>query len=170
MAAHLYFEASAAVIALVRVGKWLEAAGAPRRWRGHPRAGRSAAGARPGSPGRGRHEFRWLELRRRHAGDPFRRAHRRRRHGADGLAASTRACSPATPARGETAGCQLVGGSLNGEALLLVRRPRLAPKASSRAWCAWSRSAGQRTSDTAAGGPGQRGVRACRDRPCRRSP
>jgi Cu+-exporting ATPase len=121
--AHLYFEASAVVITLVLLGKWMEARAkhqttaairalqalrpdTARRRRDGKDEDVAAAGHTARRPGRG-------APRRTHRGG---RRDRRRRHAGGRIADHRR-----KPARGQTRGRPVTGGAVNAEGLIVVR-------------------------------------------------
>ncbi len=165
---HLYFEASAAVIALVRLGKWLEG----RTRRGAGEAIRALDRLRPEHARIRRdgveHEISILELR---VGDVL-VVRPGERIPADGVVQDGTGGVDESLLTGEILpvskqpGAHVVGGSLNGEALLLVSGDGGRRGGPARPHGAPGRGrAGGQASDAAAGGPGERGVRPCRDRP-----
>ena len=121
---HLYFEASAVVITLVLLGKWLEA----RAKRQTTEAIRALNALRPERArvrrdGAERERAAGAGARRRRGGGAARRAHPRGRPWCSRAPArSTSRSSPARACRSpSTPGDAVTGGSVNGEGLLVVR-------------------------------------------------
>jgi Cu+-exporting ATPase len=126
--AHLYFEASAVVITLVLLGKWLEG----RAKRQTTAAIRALQALRPdtarvqrdGRGGRGRAAGAGGQ--RATGGGATRRTHAGRRRDARGQQPRGRiAHHRREPARGKHAGDRVTGGAVNGEGLLVVRATAL---------------------------------------------